>query len=195
MSNGPDLLGIASYRWSTRGRPALRCLHPWQVLRHDPTHHRTAPPRRGVLEPNTWAALDVRAAVDSTGIGDQSATLGRASGDAFYTSKHNPADLRAKASRRGCRADFQRLLDGFSLGVQDILCNFGLHYQIPRPSMTDALGSLIEKLTLPSVNPSPEPVTDSDGRVILPELGLSRPLTVQGIRTWRTQGDPDAWLE
>ena len=195
MSNEPTLLGIASNRWSTCGRPAPRCLRPPQVLRRDPSHHRTAPPRRGVLEPNKGAVLDVTAALDSIGVVDQTATLGRASGDAFYTSEHNPADLRAKATRRRRRADCERLLNGCSPRVQDILRNFGLHYQFPRPPKTDALGSLIEKLTSPGVNPSPEPVTDSDGRVILPGLGLSRPPTVQGIGTWRTRRDPDAWLE
>lgn len=42
--------------------------------------------------------------------------------------------------------------------------------------MTDALGSLMEKLTSPDVNPSPKPVTDRDGRVIHPGPGLSRHL-------------------
>ena len=37
--------------------------------------------------------------------------------------------------------------------------------QIPRLSKADALGSLIEKLTSPDINLSPEPVMNTDGAV------------------------------
>ena len=195
MSDGPDLLGNYSYIWSSaddglrdvdvRGKYCDVIL-PINVVR---------PPRRGVLEPNKRAVLDVRAALDSIGLVDQNATLGRTAREDFYTSEFNLADLRAKASRRPLRPGVEHQLDAFSPKVQDIPCNFGFHDQIPRPSKTDALSSLIEKLTSPAVNPSPKPAKDSDGRVILPGLGLSRSPTLQGSRTSRKQGDPDAWLE
>ena len=51
-------------------------------------------------------------------------------------------------------------LDGFSPNVQDILDSFEFRNQISRLSRGDALGMLVEKLTSPDVNLSPEPVTE-----------------------------------
>ena len=54
--------------------------------------------------------------------------------------------------------------------VQDILENFEFRNQIPRLSRADALGSLIEKLTSPDVNLSPDPVLRTNGTVRHPGL-------------------------
>ena len=67
-------------------------------------------------------------------------------------------------------ADFGVYLDGFSPGVQDILENFEFRNQIPRLSKADALGTLIEKLTSPDINLSPDPVRNADGSVKHPGL-------------------------
>ena len=79
-------------------------------------------------------------------------------------------DLRARASRQQLRADFEAYLDGFSANVQEILENFEFRNQIPRLSDGDALGALIEKLTSPDINLSPDPVKDTDGSIIMPGL-------------------------
>ncbi|WP_238314655.1 N-6 DNA methylase, partial [Methylobacterium crusticola] len=47
---------------------------------------------------------------------------------------------------------------------------FEFRNQIPRLSDGDALGGLIEKLTSPEVNLSPDPVRNSDGSVRHPGL-------------------------
>ena len=124
-----------------------------------------------VLEPTKQAVLDMKAWLDEQGIVEQKATLRQAAGQAFYnTSKFTLHDLRARASRQQLRADFEDYLDGFSSGVQDILENFEFRNQIPRLSKADALGSLIEKLTSPDVNLSPNAVIDTDGTVRHPGL-------------------------
>ena len=111
-----------------------------------------------VLEPTKQAVLDMKAWLDEQGIVEQKETLRQAAGQAFYnTSKFTLHDLRARASRQQLKADFEDYLDGFSPGVQDILENFEFRNQIPRLSKADALGSLIEKLTSPEVNLSPDP--------------------------------------
>ena len=79
-------------------------------------------------------------------------------------------DLKARANRQQLKADFEAYLDGFSPNVQDILDNFEFRNQIPRLSKADALGTLVEKLTSPEINLSPEPVLNSDGSVRHPGL-------------------------
>ena len=124
-----------------------------------------------VLEPTKQAVLDMKTWLDEQGIVEQKETLRQAAGQAFYnTSKFTLHDLRARASRHQLKADFEDYLDGFSPGVQDILENFEFRNQIPRLSKADALGSLIEKLTSPEVNLSPDPVIDTDGTVRHPGL-------------------------
>ena len=124
-----------------------------------------------VLEPTKQAVLDMKASLAAIGVVDQKAALRDAVGQAFYnTSKFTLKDLRARASRQQLRADFEDYLDGFSPSVQDILDNFEFRNQIPRLSTADALGSLIEKLTSPEVNLSPDPVMNTDGAVRHPGL-------------------------
>ena len=62
---------------------------------------------------------------------------------------------RPAPSRQQLKADFEAYLDGFSPNVQDILDNFEFRNQIPRLSKADALGTLIEKLTVARDQPQP----------------------------------------
>ena len=126
-----------------------------------------------VLEPTKQAVLDMKESLDAIGVVDQKAALRDAAGQAFYnTSKFTLKDLRARASRHQLKADFEDYLDGFSPSIQDILDNFEFRNQIPRLTKGDdvLLGSLIEKLTSPDVNLSPDPVMDTDGTVRHPGL-------------------------
>ena len=169
MTNG-DVTWIANYIWGIVD-DVLRDLYvrgkyrdvilPMIVLRR----------LDAVLEGTKQAVLETRDSLDRAGIVDQRSALRAASGQAFYnTSKFTMKDLRARASRQQLRADFEAYLDGFSPNVQEILENFEFRNQIPRLSNGDALGSLIEKLTSPDVNLSPEPVKDSDGSILLQGL-------------------------
>ena len=166
----PNLNWIANYIWGiaddvlrdvyVRGKYRDVIL-PMTVLRRlDAVLELT---KRDVLETKAW--------LDKHGIVEQKSTLRDAAGQAFYnTSEFTLKDLRARASRQQLRADFEDYLDGFSPNVQDILENFEFRNLIPRLSSADALGSLIEKLTSPDVNLSPDPVIDTDGTVRHPGL-------------------------
>ena len=164
MSKG-DLNWIANYIWGIAD-DVLRDLYvrgkyrdvilPMTVLRR----------LDAVLEDSKQAVLDMKVALDGAGVIEQDAALRQAAGQAFYnTSKFTLRDLRARASRQQLTADFEAYLDGFSPNVQDILENFEFRNQIPRLSKADALGSLIEKLTSPDINLSPDPVKDAGGNI------------------------------
>src|SRR5256712_389953 len=117
-----------------------------------------------VLEPTKQAVLDMKASLDKAQIVHQDQALRQAAGQAFYnTSKFTLRDLKARASQRQLKADFEAYLDGFSPNVQDILDSFEFRNQIPRLSKADALGTLIEKFLDPSINLSPHPVMNADG--------------------------------
>ena len=169
MSNG-DLNWIANYIWGIAD-DVLRDLYvrgkyrdvilPMTVLRR----------LDAVLEGSKREVLDMKATLDDAGVVEQDAALRQAAGQAFYnTSRFTLSDLRARAIRQQLTADFQAYLDGFSPNVQDILDNFEFRNQIPRLSRADALGTLIEKLTSPDINLSPDPVHHADGSVKHPGL-------------------------
>ena len=120
-----------------------------------------------VLEDSKQSVLDMKATLDAAGVVAQDPALRQAAGQAFYnTSKFTLKDLRARATRQQLTADFVAYLDGFSPNVQDILDSFEFRNQISRLSRGDALGMLIEKLTSPDVNLSPEPVKDTKGNIV-----------------------------
>ena len=124
-----------------------------------------------VLEETKQDVLDTKETLDQAKVVEQDAALRQASGQPFYnTSKFTLTDLRARASQQQLRADFEAYLDGFSPNVQEILDNFEFRNQIPRLSKGDALGALIEKLTSPTANLSPNPIRDADGNIKLPGL-------------------------
>ncbi len=124
-----------------------------------------------VLEPTKQAVLVAKASLDKVGVVEQDEGLRQAAGQEFYnTSQYTMRALRARASRQRLRADFEAYLDGFSPNVQDILDNFEFRNQLPKLSKADALGTLIERLTSPDINLSPEPVLNGDGSLKHPGL-------------------------
>ncbi len=168
--NNADLNWIANYIWSIAD-DVLRDLYvrgkyrdvilPMTVLRR----------LDAVLEDGKQAVLDMKALLDDAGVVEQDAALRRAAGQAFWnTSPFTLRDLRARSNPQQLRADFEAWLDGFSPNVQDILDSFEFRNQIPRLARADALGALIEKLTSPDINLSPDPVRNNDGAVRRPGL-------------------------
>jgi len=124
-----------------------------------------------VLEGSKQAVLDMKEMLDQAGVVEQDPALRQAAGQAFYnTSKFTMRDLKARVSRAQLKADFEAYLDGFSPNVQDILENFEFRNQVSRLSKADALGTLIEKLTSPDINLSPEPALNRDRSIRLPGL-------------------------
>ena len=169
MTNG-DVTWIANYIWGivddvlrdlySRGKYRDVVL-PMTVLRR----------LDAVLEGTKNDVLEMKDTLDRAKVVEQGAALCQASGQAFYnTSKFTLTDLRSRGSRQQLRDDFVAYLDGFSPNVQEILDNFEFRNQIRRLSDGDALGTLIEKLTDPSINLSPHPVKDAKGNVRLPGL-------------------------
>lgn len=108
----------------------------------------------------------MKAMLDEADIVEQDSAPRQAAGQAFYnTSRLRLRDRKSRADRQQLKADFETYLGGFSPNVQDILDNFELRSQIPRLSMADALGTLVEKLTSPDVNLSPTPLLNEDGSI------------------------------
>ena len=119
-----------------------------------------------LLEPTKETVLKTKTLLDQQKVVNQDFALRRAAGQAFYnTSKFTMRDLRSRASQAQLQADFESYLDGFSPNVQEILENFEFRNQIPRLSKGDALGTLIEKLTSPDINLSPNPVLNGNGTI------------------------------
>ena len=168
--NSTDLNWIANYIWGIAD-DVLRDLYvrgkyrdvilPMTVLRR----------LDAVLEDSKPAVLEMKASLDAMGLVEQDSPLRQAAEQDFYnTSKFTLRDLRSRANRQQLTADFEAYLDGFSPNVQEILDNFEFRNQIPRLSKADALGTLIEKLTSPDINLSPDPVMNADGSVRHPGL-------------------------
>ncbi len=169
MNNG-DLNWITNYIWGIAD-DILRDLYvrgkyrdvilPMTVLRR----------LDAVLEDSKRAVGDMKAQLDVAGVVEQDAALRQAAGQAFYNvSPFTLRDLRARSNPQQLKADFEAWLDGFSPNVQDILDNFEFRNQIPRLVKADALGALVEKLTSPDINLSPDPVADTDGEIRQPGL-------------------------
>lgn len=171
MSNG-DLNWIANYIWSiaddvlrdlfVRGKYRDVIL-PMTVLRR----------LDAVLEDSKQAVLAAKKSADEMGVlpAQQDPMLRNAAGQAFHnTSKFTLKDLRARGSPEKLEADFRDYLDGFSQNVQDILDSFEFRNQIKRLSNGGALSQLIEILTSPEINLSPNPVRNSDGSIRIPGL-------------------------
>jgi type I restriction enzyme M protein len=170
MVNNGNLSWITNYIWGIAD-DVLRDLYvrgkyrdvilPMTVLRR----------MDAVLEDSKQSLLEMKKTLDDAGVVEQDQALRQAAGQAFYnTSKFTLRELRSRANRQQLTADFQAYLDGFSPNVQDILENFEFRNQIPRLTRADALGTLIEKLTSPDINLSPDPVRNGDGSIKLPGL-------------------------
>ena len=124
-----------------------------------------------VLEPTKEAVLGMKKNLDAAGVANQEAALRQTAGQAFYNSSpFTLRDLKSRAKVQQLKADFEAYLDGFSPNVQEILDKFEFRNQIPRLVNADVLGGLIEKFLDHSVNLSPDPVYDNDGKVRLPGL-------------------------
>ncbi len=124
-----------------------------------------------VLEPTKQAVLDMKKLLDSAGVTDQRQALCKAAGQAFYnTSPFLLRDLKSVAQNQQLRQDFEAYLNGFSPNVREIIDKFKFRNQIPTMIEANILGSVIEKFLDPSINLSPFPVKDADGREVLPAL-------------------------
>ena len=117
-----------------------------------------------VLESTKEAVLEMKAALDRTGVVNQDDALRVASGQAFYnTSPFLLRDLKSRKTQQTLKDDFIAYLDGFSPNVQDIIRNFEFRNQIHKLVESDSLGQLIEKFLSKDINLSPNPTEDLPG--------------------------------
>ncbi|TWT45034.1 putative type I restriction enzymeP M protein [Phycisphaerae bacterium RAS1] len=124
-----------------------------------------------LLEPTKPSVLKMKEQLDNAKIANQHAALCQAAGQAFYnTSPFTLRDLKARAKQQQLKADFEAYLDGFSSNVQEILDKFKFRNQISTLVDADILGHLIEKFLDSTVNLSPKPVFDADGKERLSAL-------------------------
>jgi type I restriction enzyme M protein len=124
-----------------------------------------------VLEPTKQAVLQMKNALDASGIDNQDAALRQAAEQDFYnTSSFTMRDLRSVGSQARLKQDFEAYLDGFSPNVQEILENFEFRHQIPRLTKADSLGALIEKFLDPTLDLSPDGLDNHGMGSIFEEL-------------------------
>jgi len=127
-----------------------------------------------VLEPTKPAVLEMKKTLDGAGITDQRQGLIKAAGQAFYnTSPFTLRDLKSIAQNQQLRQDFEAYLNGFSPNVQEIIEKFKFRNQISTLIDANILGSIIERFLDPTVNFSPFPVKDADGREVLQRRAIS----------------------
>jgi type I restriction enzyme M protein len=124
-----------------------------------------------VLESTKADVLKMKAQLDKAKVANQEPALCQVSGQAFYnTSPFTLSDLKSRTAKQKLKADFEAYLDGYSPNVQEILEKFKFRNQIPTMIEADILGSVIEKITNPDINLSPNPILHKDGSVRLPAL-------------------------
>ena len=124
-----------------------------------------------LLESSKASVLKLKEQLDKAKVANQHPALCQTAGQAFYnTSPFLLRDLKSRTSQQKLQSDFESYLDGFSSNVQEILEKFKFRNQIPTMIEADILGSVIEKITNPEINLSPNPVYDAKGNIRLPAL-------------------------
>jgi type I restriction enzyme M protein len=124
-----------------------------------------------LLEPTKNAVLKLKEQLDKAKVVNQHPALCQTAGQAFYnTSPFLLRDLKSRTSQQKLKSDFESYLDGFSPNVQEILEKFKFRNQIQTMIESDILGSVIEKITNPDINLSPNPIYDTKGKVRMPAL-------------------------
>ena len=169
MTSG-DLHWIANYIWGIAD-DVLRDLYqrgkyrdvilPMTVLRR----------LDAVLEDGKADVLAMKKTLDEAGIVEQERRCARPRGRRSTTPRSSPcATCAREPAGRGWRLISLDYLDGYSRNVQDILDSFEFRNQVPKLSKADALGTLIERVTSPGVNLSPDPVRNADASIRHPGL-------------------------
>lgn len=124
-----------------------------------------------LLEPTKPDVLHMKLRLDEANVTNQDVALRNAAGQSFYNmSPFTLRDLKARAKQQQLKTDFESYLDGFSPNVQEILDKFKFRNQIPTLVEQDILGALIEKFLDSTINLSPNPIYDNDGREKIPGL-------------------------
>jgi len=122
-----------------------------------------------LLESTKDDVTNMKEKLDKSGIVNQAQALcGEAKQPFYNTSQFTLRRLLDKPKQ--LRANFGDYLDGFSENVQEIIGKFDFRGQLDKLEEADALGQLVEKFISTTINLSPEPVKDADGKERLPGL-------------------------
>ena len=122
-----------------------------------------------LLEPTHDAVLAMKDKLDTAKIANQGPALAQAAKQPFYNTSQFTL-RRLLDQPKQLKANFADYLNGFSPNVLEILSKFKFHQQLDTLDDADALGHLIEKFISPTINLSPNPVLDGEGKEKLPAL-------------------------
>ncbi len=122
-----------------------------------------------LLEPTHDAVLAMKEKLDTAKIANQGPALAQAAKQPFYNTSQFTL-RRLLDQPKQLKANFADYLNGFSPNVLEILSKFKFHQQLDTLDDADALGHLIEKFISPTINLSPNPVLDGEGKEKLPAL-------------------------
>ena len=122
-----------------------------------------------LLEPTHDAVLAMKEKLDQAKIGNQGPALAQAAKQPFYNTSQFTL-RRLLDQPKQLKANFADYLNGFSPNVLEILSKFKFHQQLDTLDDADALGHLIEKFISSTINLSPNPVLDGEGKEKLPAL-------------------------
>jgi type I restriction enzyme M protein len=122
-----------------------------------------------ILEPTKEAVLQMHEKLNTMKIDNQAPQLRKVSGYVFYnTSKYTFKKLLNEPGN--IRQNLETYLDGFSSDVQDIISKFKLRNQLETMEEGNITFPLIEKFCTSTINLSPKPVVDKDGKVVMEGL-------------------------
>jgi type I restriction enzyme M protein len=122
-----------------------------------------------ILEPTKEAVLQMHEKLNTMKIDNQAPQLRKVSGYVFYnTSKYTFKKLLNEPGN--IRQNLETYLDGFSSDVQDIISKFKLRNQLETMEEGNITFPLIEKFCTSTINLSPKPVLDKDGKIVMEGL-------------------------
>ena len=123
----------------------------------------------GLLEPTKDKVLEMHEKLNAMKIDNQAPQLRKVSGYVFYnTSKFTFKKLLNEPGN--IRQNLETYLDGFSSDVQDIISKFKLRNQLETMEEGNITFPLIEKFCSSTINLSPKPITDKEGKVVMEGL-------------------------
>lgn len=122
-----------------------------------------------LLEPTKDKVLEMHEKLNAMKIDNQAPQLRKVSGYVFYnTSKFTFKKLLNEPGN--IRQNLETYLDGFSSDVQDIISKFKLRNQLETMEEGNITFPLIEKFCSSTINLSPKPITDKEGKVVMEGL-------------------------
>lgn len=122
-----------------------------------------------LLEPTKDKVLEMHEKLNAMKIDNQAPQLRKVSGYVFYnTSKYTFKKLLNEPGN--IRQNLETYLDGFSSDVQDIISKFKLRNQLETMEEGNITFPLIEKFCSSTINLSPKPITDKEGKVVMEGL-------------------------